>query len=275
MIRIITDSTSDFTAEQAERLGVDHIVPMKVNFGTEEYLAGVTITNEEFYQKLAQSRELPITTLVTAAEYAQVYDAFPEDDLLVLPLSCALSGSYHSACMAKEASGRDNIYVVDTKAVCLALSLLVHAASLLRAQGKSARDCYGELAALVPKLRMVAAVDTLEYLVKGGRLSRAAGLVAQTLNVKPLIALEDGQIVSCAKARSMKGAIKLVHKLITQQGPADPRYPVYFAHSLNLDYAGQIRRRFGVEDESTTVCIGPIVGAHVGLGAVGVAFFAK
>ena len=207
-MKIITDSSSDLTPELIAHFGVDAVIPMKISIDGREYRDKVDLTNDQFYQKLLPaSKTLPKTSQTTAGEFIEVFNRFPDEELLVLPLSSGLSGSYGMACVAREETGRSDIYVVDNKATALALALMIQIASERRAQGASAAEIAAELEALSSRVRVYAPVETLQYLVMGGRLSKAAGFVGTALNLKPVICLKDGVLSCVGKARGSKAAV--------------------------------------------------------------------
>lgn len=184
-MKIITDSSSDLTPELIAHFGVDAVIPMKISIDGREYRDKVDLTNDQFYQELLPaSKTLPKTSQTTAGEFIEVFNRFPDEELLVLPLSSGLSGSYGMACVAREETGRSDIYVVDNKATALALALMVQIASERRAQGASAAEIAAELEALSSRVRVYAPVETLQYLVMGGRLSKAAGFVGHSAEPK-------------------------------------------------------------------------------------------
>ena len=169
-MKIITDSSSDLTPELIAHFGVDAVIPMKISIDGREYRDKVDLTNDQFYQELLPaSKTLPKTSQTTAGEFIEVFNRFPDEELLVLPLSSGLSGSYGMACVAREETGRSDIYVVDNKATALALALMVQIASERRAQGASAAEIAAELEALSSRVRVYAPVETLQYLVMAQR----------------------------------------------------------------------------------------------------------
>lgn len=264
MIRIIADSTCDIPFDQAARMGVDYIIPMKLRFGTEEYLDKTTITNEEFYARLEEAEELPTTTLVSAGEFLEIFARYPEDELVVLTISSGMSGTHQSALLAREMSGRTDVYTVDTKAVSLGYALMVEAACRMREQGRSAREIAQALTGLAGRLRIYGIVDTLKYLVKGGRLSKAAGFVGETLRVKPIISIRDGVVTNCAKAMSTNAAIRTLYAITEKDGPRDLAYPIYFAHALNERDLALLKKQYQAPADSPTFIVGSVVGTHAG-----------
>ena len=268
---IITDSTCDLSLVEAKSLGVE-VASLKVNFGAQEYLDKVTITNEEFYEKLKSCKELPKTTLVTPQTFMELFNKYPDQPIVGIFLASALSGTYQSAVIAKTELERDDIFIVDSGSASLGLFTLVERAVKLRDEGYDAQSIYEIISSLKERLRIIAAVDTLEYLIKGGRLPAAAGIVGSILNIKPLMLVDNGTIKPIGKSRGMKNAIKELHKIYESYNPDKEINPV-FAHSGNEAYLHSAMSEFGASDITRTITIGSVVGAHVGPGAIAISFF--
>lgn len=275
-MKIITDSSSDLMPELIEKFGIDLVIPMKLSVDGKEYLDKVDLTNEQFYKEvLPGCTELPKTSQTTVNDFMEIYRCFPDEDLLVFPLSSGLSGSYNSACVAKEMAERDNVYVVDNKATSLALALMLEIASRKRVEGLSAAQIKEEIEALTPRLRVYAPVETLHYLVMGGRLSKVAGFVGSALQLKPIICLKDGVLTAVGKARGTRGVTKLLRELVDHD-PIDFYYPIYFAHGDNPEGIAQVREIFPeVSPDAYTVPVGPIIGTHVGPGVTAISYIAQ
>ena len=275
-VRIITDSTCDFSVAYAKEINVE-MMSLKVCFGTEEYTDKVDITTEEFYEKLAAAKELPTTTLVNIETFANAFAENPEDDIVGIFLSPKLSGTMQSAVIAKEASGRDNIYLIDSQTITIGLSLLVREMVRLRDLGKSAKEIYDTIEGLKEKIRIYAIIDTFKYLIKGGRLSAATGLVGGMLGLKPFIYVEDGVIIPYGKARGMKNATTRLVDIAFNECDIDAEKMVIFGHTNNeaslVNFIEECKQQ-GINDFDTQ-SIGSIVGTHVGPGAIAIAFYLK
>lgn len=277
-VTIITDSTSDLTGHQVGQLGLE-IVSQKVRFGQQEYIDGVTLTREEFYQKLEQSDSLPQTSQVNPEEMRQAFQNALDRGCQVVGifLSSDLSGTYQSALAARQLCGGQDIYLVDSRSVTLGLNLLVRHAAALRDQGLDGAQIQRQIEALKGRVRLIAAVDTLKYLRMGGRLSGAAAALGGLLHIKPLVAVEQGKVEAVAKARGQQAALQWLEQQLEQRQP-DLQYPVVFGHSaapeLCQRFASQVALYFpGYAQE--TAEIGSAVGTHVGPGAVGLAYIEK
>lgn len=272
-VKIITDSTSDFALSYAEQLGVE-VVSLQVNFGKEEYVDKVTISNEEFYEKLKISKELPTTTLVNVEQFIKIFEKYSDDEIVGIFLSSKLSGTCQSAMIAKDTLQRADIHIVDSGSVTIGLALLVKEAVRLQRAGESAEQIAQKIELMACKVKIFAVIDTLKYLIKGGRLDKASGIVGSMLGLKPIICVYDGVITSVDKARGMKKAITRLAQIV-QESKVDKNKKMLFAHSDNFDdlesLIGQLSLKGVTEDDK--LVIGSVVGTHAGPGAVAIAFF--
>ena len=277
-IRIITDSGTDLTQSIQSRVDV---VPLIVRFGDKEYADGIDIDRETFYRKLSEERLMPSTSQAAPASFAAIYEeaAKAGDDLIVITTSSLLSGTCQSAVIA--AGEYRNVYVVDGRNVALGTGILVSRAVELADKGLSAADISAKLMAERSKVRLIAMVDTLEYLKRGGRLSATAAFAGGLLNIKPVIAIKSGALELAGKARGTKAAFAMMMSMAENMGGIDHTYP-YMAGYTGLD-DGMIKRFLdasagiwpgGAGCVPTTV-VGSVVGAHAGPGAAAIAFFAK
>ena len=271
MIRIITDSTCDLPIQELEQKGVI-VLSLTVQFGQEQYKDKRELSNEDFYAKLKVSEELPKTSLLNPQDFLECFEQYPEDDLVVVTLSSQLSGTYQSATIAKQMMERENIYLVDSKSTSIGLGLLVQKAIQHKEEGSDAKDLADILAKESENIRIVAAIDTLEYLIKGGRLGKAAGALGKVLQLKPVITLEEGKIVVIGKHRGMKRAMADLAAIFERdREQMDP--VVLFAHTNDLEAGLQLQTM--LSHEGGQYCIGSVVGAHAGPGAVAVAYLLK
>lgn len=277
-IQFIIDAGCDLNKDQANALGVI-LVPMTIRFGDEEYLSGVDITNEEFYQKLVNAKASPTTSQPSPYDFEKVYQKVLEqgDEAVVLCLSSALSGTYQSATIAADGF-EDRIHVIDTRAVSLAQKILLDYALSLRDQGLSAKEIAEKLEVKKQDVRAYGAVETLEYLIRGGRLSKAAGAVGSVLGIRPVLFLSDGALAVAGKVRGPKAAITLTHNLMAEDG-IDYSMPFMVGYTGNdpsvIDpFLQSPNSVFGGYD--VPVCnVGSTVGTHTGPGLFLAAFFHK
>lgn len=278
-VQIIVDSTADVMPEIKERLKV---VPLTVHFGETEYIDGVTINYKEFYEKLVESDVLPTTSQPNPAAFEQAYKEVVEtgDTAVVLTVASKLSGTYQSAMIAAE-DYEDKIYIVDTKTVAIASGILAEYALNLVESGMDAKSIAEKLEEEKEKVCLVAMVDTLEYLYKGGRLSKTSAIVGGMLSIKPVLTVKDGEIVVLGKARGSKQGNNLLVTEIKKAGGVDFDKPLLLGYTGLTDvllqkYITDSERLWkdGTEELRYTP-IGSAIGTHAGPGAVAVAFFKK
>ena len=285
-IKIITDSTSEITQLQSKEFDVP-VVPIKTIFSGKEYREGVDIMSEEFYQKLEQLEELPTTSQPSPGDFETVFRKAIEEgntDIILICISSKLSGTLQSAIIARgtiqgsEDVPDANIHIIDSENATIGLNLLVQRAITMRDAGKSAEEIVETIEAAKKKLRLCAAIETLDYLHKGGRLSTTSKIAGTLLNVKPLISVVDGEIKVMGKCRGMKKACDEVLNMVDGAGGIDFDYPVA------LGYTGERERFVQFEEvalsylkgqDAGILAIGAAIGTHVGPGAVAIAFFVK
>ncbi len=276
-IKIITDSTSDISILELNSLEIE-MVPLKVNFGSDTYIDKITITNEEFYQKLAASSNLPTTTLVNPEQFEEVFRKFSQDTIIAILISSQLSGTYQSAQIAKESCPDQEIYLIDSQNVSLGLALLVKEAVCLKEQGLTAAEIANRLEALKVKIRVYAIIDILKYLVKGGRLSSSKGFIGNVLGLKPIIQIKEGVVWPVGQAKGFKAAVKKLRLIMETENKPDFAKEIAFAHSNNLPAIELLVEAVqNVHDfkSSGIYTIGSVVGSHAGPGTVGLAYFEK
>lgn len=276
--RIIIDSTADLSAELKSKLS---IVPLTVHFGDEEYLDGVTIDHKTFYEKLIESDQLPTTSQATPDSFIKEFEKVKEagDSAVVITISSKLSGTYQSAAIAAE--DFDNIYIVDSGSAAIGSGILAERALQLADSGMEAREIAETLNKEKGKIVIIALLDTLEYLKKGGRISKTVAFAGAVLNIKPVISVEDGEIAILGKARGSKMGNNLLVEEIEKSGGVDFEKPVMLGFSglsdaLLLKYIEDSKYLWekGLKDIRYTA-IGSVIGTHAGPGAIAAAFFKK
>lgn len=276
--RIIVDSTADLLEYVKERV---HVVPLTVHFGEEEYIDGVNIDHKTFYEKLVESDVLPTTSQAIPNDFAKEFEKAKEagDEAVVICLSSKLSGTCQSAHIA--AADYENIYIVDSKTVAIGGGILVEYALELLDKGLHAKEIAEELERVKDNVIIVALLDTLEYLKKGGRISSAVAFAGGVLNIKPVISVEDGVVNMLGKARGSKKGNNLLIEEINKAGGVDFDKPVLLgftglSDALLLKYIEDSKHIWegNLEDVRYTT-IASVIGTHVGPGAVAVAFFKK
>ena len=274
--RIIVDSTADLMPEIKERVNV---VPLTVKFGDEEFIDGVTIDNKTFYEKLIESDSLPTTSQATPDAFMTEFEKAKEagEAAVVITLSSKFSGTYQSAMIAAEEY--ENIYVVDSSSVAMGGGILIELALRLLDEGKNAEEIAKIHEEEKQKIVIVALLDTLEYLKKGGRISKAVAFAGGVLNIKPVISVTDGEISMLGKARGSKMGNNLLVQEIEKAGGIDFSKPVLLGYSGLSDvilnkYIEDSRHIWeGNLEEVRYTTVGSVIGTHIGPGAVVVAFF--
>lgn len=274
-IRILTDSASDITAPYPQNLTV---MPLTIHFGSEEYLDGVTIDHKTFYEKLVSGKELPTTSLIPPGQFEQVFDQAEAagETVIAIIISSKLSGTYQSAVLAAE--GRDNVYVVDSLSATLGEQILVKYALELVERGMSAADIAGELERVKTHATVMGVVDTLEYLHRGGRISKTVAVLGGALSIKPVLRVVDGEVAMIGKARgSRNGNNYLIQE--TSKCGVNYEMPICLGYTGLSDellqrYIADSRQLWeGKAKDLPISTVGATIGTHVGPGAVVVAFF--
>ena len=276
--RIIVDSTTDLLPEFRARVGV---VPLTVHFGEEEFLDGVTIDHRRFYEKLVETDVHPTTSQATPATFMAEFEKVREagDSAVVITLSARLSGTYQSAVIA--AREFENIYVVDSGSVAIGTAVLTELALQYLDAGMEAKEIAARLEVEKKRILIVALLDTLEYLKKGGRISKTVAFAGAVLNIKPVISVYSGEILMLGKARGSKMGNNLLEQEIEKAGGVDFSAPVLLGYTglsdiLLQKYIKDSRRLWeqGLNEVRYTT-IGSVIGTHAGPGAIAVAFFKK
>lgn len=277
-VKVIVDSTADIPKGLAEELEIS-VIPINVQIGGESHLDGVTIQPKEFYDKMKSVPDLPTTSQPSPIDIIEVYREAINNgtkEILSMHISSKMSGTYQSALLAKSMIEEEysdvNIVVLDSKSVTYAFGVMAVMVARAAKQGKSLQ----ELVELAERVRqeevLVALVDTLEYLQKGGRIGKAAALVGSLLNIKPIISIsDDGEVMAIDKARGKNKAINRCFELLKEKVPSGPVHAAIL-HADRLDQANQwlakVKDTFDVKEE-WIVDIGPAVGTHAGPGTIG------
>ncbi len=277
-VRIIVDSSTDVSETYRNKI---RVVPLAVCFGQTEYLDGVTLDKQDFYKKLVESDVLPTTSQATPAAFDEVFRdvAAAGDSAVVITLASTLSGTYQSACLAAESY--ENIHVVDGMTVAIGTGVLAEFAVDLAESGMDAEQIAEEVAMKREDVRVIALLDTLEYLKKGGRISKTVAFAGGVLNIKPVVTLEDGQVQLIGKARGSRNGNNLLVEKINESGGVDFSKPVLLGYtgltSALLDkYEADSSDLWQGHTEKLERCLMcSVIGTHAGPGAVAVAFFRK
>ena len=278
-VRIITDSTCDIPQDLRPKFTV---VPLTIHFGDEEYLDGVTITHKQFYEKLIESDVLPTTSQAPPHAFAEIFEevAAAGDTAVVITVASRLSGTFQSAMIAAQ-DYEGTIYVVDSRTAAIGSGILAELALNLARGGASATEIFDKLLVMRDRVCLVALLDTLEYLKKGGRISKTAAFAGNLLSIKPVVCIKDGVIHTLGKARGSKQGNNLLITEIHNAGGVDFDLPVLLGYTglsdalLNKYVEDSASIWQGNVDELCSTPIGSVIGTHAGPGAIAVAFFKK
>ncbi len=271
MIAVVTDSSSDLPADIARDLGIT-VVPVGINFGDRAYADGQTIMVDQFYGMLQQESAHPTTTPPPAATYQHVYSSLIGQgfDVLNVTVSAKLSEIFRNAQQAAMGAAPGSIQVIDSGVVSIALGSMAMRAALLAREGRSMAEITASLEQMAPRFAIYITVDTLTYLQRGGRVGRGASMVGGLMNVKPILGLKDGEIVSLERARSREKAFETIVDLVRKEGPLEEAYVLHAAAAdVGAQFAAMIQP-MAVGMQVPVLPLGPVVGANVGPGTVGV-----
>jgi DegV family protein with EDD domain len=258
------------------------LIPLKTRFGDQEYLDGVDLTHEGFFEKLIETDVFPQTSQIPPFEYGEYFEKVREagDTAICMTLSSKLSGCFQSA-MVAASEYEDCIRVVDSENACVGERLLLELAVNLRQEGKTLDEIVDTLEVEKKKIRLIALLDTLEYLKKGGRISSATAFVGSVLSIKPVIAIEDGEVKMLGKARGSKNGNNILTELVAKEGGIQFDKPYCLAYSglsdkmlqkYVKDHEELYKDHCKAEDLPVS-SIGSAIGTHIGPGGIAVAFF--
>lgn len=277
-IKILIDSASDISIKEASKLGIE-MIPLLISFDQEEFYDGVDLEYSAFYKKLQKSSTNPTTSQITPSRFEEVYKrlTISGDEVIVITISSKLSGTYQSA---KIASNKypGKVYVVDSTTAAAGERILMMVAKDLIDQGLSASSIVEKLNKLKERIRILAVVDTLEYLKRGGRISKAVCLAGGILSIKPILKVKDGEITMAGKALGTKKAYKLLNKILKEKSNIDYSLPHGFLWN-GLDHKNLNKylneSKDILTDDDLFFELGCTIGTHTGPGVVGIAYFKK
>ncbi len=277
MIRIIADSGCDYLPEEIERRKIE-LVPLQLCFGGKNYLDGVDLKREAFFEMLQKRKDFPVTSQPSPAAFLKFFEEAKKnrDEVICILISSALSGTFQSALMAKKIADYDRIYLVDSKNASIGIQYLLDRACEMREDGESADLIVRELESLKERICVYFMVDTLEYLYRGGRLSRGGMLAGRLARMKPVLSLDQEGGVSVSDLGL--GTSRAMHAVIRhlKQTPRDASFPLYSLFSAGTENTEKLEEKllkegFAVQGRKQ---IGAVIGAHIGPGATGI-FYIK
>ena len=278
-VRIVIDSSADVNPSLKDRFSV---VPLTLHFGDQDYADGVTINHREFYEKLIESDVLPTTSQASPAAFAEAFQEAVDagEEVVALTLSAKLSGTYQSAMIAA-ADFPDRVRVIDTQSVAIGVGILAELALRLVDRGMSAAEIEARLLEEREQVCVIAMLDTLEYLKKGGRISKTVAFAGELLSIKPVVSLKDGEIVILGKARGSRQGNNLLAREIQSAGGVNFNKPLLLGYTGLTDVLLQkyIQDSLHLWEDGTDhlnfTTISSVIGTHAGPGAIAAAFFRR
>ena len=271
MIGLLVDSASDILQNNAENI---YVVPLSINILGNDYLDGVEINNDDFYAKLTSGKVYSKTAAPSPDAYIKIFEEVKAngDELICLLLSSGVSGTYQSACIAKDVVGYDKIHVVDTLTGSYGVKLLTIEAQRMIAQGATCEQIIEKVLELKNRVKVFLSVDTLDYLIMGGRVSKLAGTVGSLLKLKPILIMTDGKgyIESLDKKRGTIKATERMIEIMNENGGMDLNEPIFIGYTgeptLLDKFENTLKEEFKFEKAERGI-VGPVIGSHLGPGA--------
>lgn len=282
MIKILVDSACDIDAEEADRLGI-YLIPMQVRFGSEEFLDGVNLSKRQFFEKLIETDEMPQTSQINEFRFEEQFKKLTADgsEVIAIVISSKLSGTYSCAVKAAKKFG-GKVFVVNSLNACIGERILaLFALRLVNEGNHSAAEILNLLDEKKKKIQLLALLDTLKYLRKGGRISAVSAIAGEMLSIKPVVSIINGEVKAIGKALGSKKGNNLLNRLVDSCGGIDFDMPYALGYSGLTDvylqkYLKDSEKLWsGKTDNVPAYMIGSTIGTHAGPGAIAVAFFAK
>ena len=281
-VKIITDTASDISLQEAEKYGI-HLLPTHLSFGDQEYLDRFEIEPQEFYEKLASFDGFPKTAQVTVQEHTDAFMKYADDYAIIhIPVSAEASGTYQSARLARtnvlDEKEDAEIYIFENHQLSYGYGLWVMEAAKMAADGKSANEILKMLDEKINNVGVLFSVATLDYLQKGGRISSASKIIANVLDISPILAVEGGLVVSKEKVRGSKKLISKIAQMIKDDALDDPNQKIYVLHGNAPETAQKMIDKIKECTDFVNfeiAYIGPSIGIHAGPGAFGVIYQKK
>lgn len=275
VVRLVTDSTADLPAEVASELDIT-VVPLTVFFGDEAYLDGVELDNTAFYQKLEASKDLPHTSQPSPADFEQAYRRLIEqgaDAILSVHLSSKLSGTYQSACAARNALAEEGnrvpLDIIDSLSISVGMNYALQQAARLARAGQSLEEVKACVEDALARTTILAVLDTLEYVRRGGRIGGASAMLGNMLSFKPIISLKDGEVIAVERPRTRSKAYARIAQLLGETGPVEAVSIAQSNDEVGQQLAETVREIYS--GELPIYRLGAVLGTHTGPGTAAVA----
>jgi len=278
MIRIVSDSGSDITYVEAEKMGIE-IVELDVTFDEFPYDLHNDLDFGVFYENLTKAKNLPRTSQVNPSQYLELFNEAKEkgEEILVVTLSGGLSGTHSSAMIALEECGYDGITVVDSRHATITQRMLVDTAIRLRNEGKSRSEIEKTLVGLQNRIGFACLVDTMTYLKKGGRIPPAMALIGQALKIKPVIGIQDGKASPIDRVRGLQAGMNSIWTAFEKDGYIEDSV-VYFGYTGNrergLSFMEETKAKYGIKN-CVLYPVGSVIGTHIGPNAIAMGYYKK
>ena len=275
-IKIITDSTADLPREVYNQYDIE-VLPLLINFGEDSYLDGIEINPEQLFEKIEKENVLPSTAQVIPNRFMETYKKYLDEGykIISIHMSSAMSGTYQSACIAKDTLESEDIYVIDSKNVTSALGILVLKAGVLKERNYSALEIVDEIEKKKNNVKLSVCFESLEYLVRGGRVSKTAGIVGGVLGIRLILEIKDGLMGVKDKIRGNKKAIK---KIISdlEDADLDEDVPVILIDVKNIEIKDALTEYLKESNINYLECpVGTTVSIHSGPRCCGLVFLTK
>lgn len=271
-IRIVTDSTSDLPPDLAESLGIT-VVPLYVHFGDEQLRDGIDISSEQFFRRLQREADTPTTSQPPPGAFRDVYRELGEDgsDIVSIHISAKLSGTLASAQQGAAGIEGTDVRVVDSGSASIALGMAVMAAAEAARRDASLDEVVAAAEEVLGRTHMLIVLDTLEYLRRGGRISRTSQLFGTLMKVKPILTIQDGEVVAVGRTRTKAKAVEEMLRRLAELRPLERASVVHATTPDECDFVADRLRGLGQEAPITSGRIGPVLGVHTGPGVLGAA----
>ena len=275
-LAIVTDSVSDISPKIAKELKIT-VVPLTVIFGTDQFLDGVELSNSEFFQKLETDPNHPSTSQPSPEAFVKTYEKLLKEgfEILSVHVSAKLSGTINSAEQAIKSLDTNKIKIVDTGTASMAQGLVAMSAARAAKNAKSLDELADMAESTAKNTNVYVAMDTMEFLKRGGRIGKARAMLGSILNIKPIITTDNGEIVPHSRARTIKKAIS---SMINDMGDKNQIVEVAVLHSTTPDLAKDVLTQIDAQNlnnPGTITEIGPVVGTHAGPGCLAIAYTTK